>query len=411
METTAWKPVKLGQIASLRKDTVHPSAVPGAKYVGLEHIDSGEPTLARWGDAGEVSSTKSRFYPGDVLYGKLRPYLDKAVLAEFEGICSTDILVLQAGSAVSPDYLSLLLHTPAFVRHATATMTGTNHPRTKWATLRTFEVSLPPVDEQEAVVQLLRGVLNANGIRRRELDLERERKAALLAHLFAQGARGDGTRETEIGEMPESWGVTSVGALFEVQQGKQLAKRFQTGQHPYPFLRTKNVLWGRLDISELDTMDFTEAERKKLDLRPGDVLVCEGGEIGRTAIWKGEIGKCSIQNHLHRLRKKAGAPVDVRFFSYWMEAAHLLFNTYAGHGNRTTIANLSASRLKAYRMPLPDLEEQSVIADVLAACDQKVAALEREIALHNELFRVLLGELMTGQRSALPLREDTEVEA
>src|SRR5690606_13473929 len=122
METTAWKPVKLGQIASLRKDTVHPSAVPGAKYVGLEHIDSGEPTLARWGDAGEVSSTKSRFYPGDVLYGKLRPYLDKAVLAEFEGICSTDILVLQAGSAVSPDYLSLLLHTPAFVRHATATM-------------------------------------------------------------------------------------------------------------------------------------------------------------------------------------------------------------------------------------------------------------------------------------------------
>src|SRR5205809_280682 len=91
-----WRREELKNVCQLRSEIVLPVEVLGMRYVGLEHIDTGNPLLARWGDAGDVNSAKARFYPQDVLYGKLRPYLDKGVLADSDGICSTDILVFQA---------------------------------------------------------------------------------------------------------------------------------------------------------------------------------------------------------------------------------------------------------------------------------------------------------------------------
>jgi type I restriction enzyme, S subunit len=100
-----WKNVSFGEVCTLGKESVQPTDNPNINYVGLEHIDPGNPNLTRWGIASEVRSSKSKFYPGDVLYGKLRPYLDKAVLANFEGICSTDILVFKAKELIKPQFL------------------------------------------------------------------------------------------------------------------------------------------------------------------------------------------------------------------------------------------------------------------------------------------------------------------
>lgn len=91
-----WKIARLGDIIDKRNETILPQQAKeiGLRYVGLEHIDGGSIFINRWGYPEEVKSTKNRFYTGDILYGKLRPYLDKVVIAEWEGICSTDILVL-----------------------------------------------------------------------------------------------------------------------------------------------------------------------------------------------------------------------------------------------------------------------------------------------------------------------------
>src|ERR1700674_5557017 len=91
---------------------------------------------------------------------------------------------------------------------------------------------------------------------------------------------------TELGTLPPSWRVQRFDSLFAVQQGKQVSKKNRLGDNQRPFLRTKNVFWGRLDLSDLDEMHFTEAEEKRLALKPGDLLICEGGDIGRTAIWR-----------------------------------------------------------------------------------------------------------------------------
>jgi len=103
-----WEVVRLDKLCRLGRESVDPQESPEMPYVGLQHIDSGEPQLRKWGSGSEVKSSKKHFFPGDVLYGKLRPYLDKAVLAEIEGICSTDILVLKANLVLQRDFFWLM---------------------------------------------------------------------------------------------------------------------------------------------------------------------------------------------------------------------------------------------------------------------------------------------------------------
>ena len=148
--------VQLKEIANLRREGVQPkNSSKDLNFVGLKHIDSGVSILKRWGDASEVKSTKARFYPNDVLYGKLRPYLDKAVIAEMEGICSADILVFTVNSKMIPRFLVYLLHSHSLRSHAIATSSGITLPRTSWNALGEFTFTLPSLTEQEQIVSEL----------------------------------------------------------------------------------------------------------------------------------------------------------------------------------------------------------------------------------------------------------------
>jgi len=157
-----WNVVQFGKACKLSRENVDPREWPEMPYVGLKHIESGEPKLRRWGDSSEVKSSKKHFRPGDVLYGKLRPYLDKAVLAEIEGICSTDILVLKADpDHTIAEFLVHSLHTQRFLSYAVSTTTGTNLPRTRWTSLKGFKLALPPLPEQRRIAHVLSTIQRA----------------------------------------------------------------------------------------------------------------------------------------------------------------------------------------------------------------------------------------------------------
>ena len=154
----SWEVVQFKEVAGLRRENVKPEDNQNLNFVGLEHIDSAESILKRWGDASAMRSAKNHFYPDDILYGKLRAYLDKAVIAEMEGICSTDILVFTGNSKAAPRFLVYLLHTEAFVNHAVATSTGISHPRTSWDSLGKFTFPLPPLSEQRAIAAVFQAL-------------------------------------------------------------------------------------------------------------------------------------------------------------------------------------------------------------------------------------------------------------
>ncbi len=198
--------------------------------------------------------------------------------------------------------------------------------------------------------------------------------------------------ESEIGCFPASWTVDRVDSVFEIQQGKQVSKKNRVGDNQRPFLRTKNVFWNRLALNELDQMNFTEAEEARLEMRPGDLLLCEGGDIGRTAMWRGDIERCYHQNHLHRLRAINGE-IDPQFGVYWFWYSFNIAKLYFGRGNVTTIPNLSRSKLAELPMVIPPISEQKKIAHILSAVQCAIEAQERIIQTTTELKKSLMQKL------------------
>lgn len=164
------------------------------------------------------------------------------------------------------------------------------------------------------------------------------------------------------------------------------------GQHP--FLRTSNVGWGRIDLRKVDTMAFSDDEIRNKTLRSGDLLVCEGGEIGKAAIWSGEIERCGFQNHLHRLRSKTDEVVP-RFYMYYLQAGFTQLGIYEGAGNKTTIPNLSRSRLAVLQVPEPDRTQHAKIAAILLKVQRAMETEEKLIATARELKRSVMDQLFT----------------
>ncbi len=201
-------------------------------------------------------------------------------------------------------------------------------------------------------------------------------------------------QQTEIGAFPATWVVDRVDAAFDIQQGKQVSKKNRDGEHQRPFLRTKNIFWNRLELTDLDQMHFSEAEQSRLELCTNDLLVCEGGSIGRTALWNNEVDGCLYQNHLHRLRVK-GYKADPQFGVYWLWYAFDVAKLYFGRGNVTTIPNLSQSKLAELPMALPPLPEQKKIAHILSTVQRAIESQERIIQTTTELKRALMQKLFT----------------
>ena len=158
MVPEGWEKSIFGDCVKLRKEGIDPKNGRDYRYIGLEHIISGNISLEKWGKSADVKSLKSHFFPGDILYGKLRPYLDKCIFVDFEGICSTDILVFIPKKGKDGLFLSYLIHQPFFINHATSTTTGVNHPRTSWRALSKLEINLPPIEIQEQISSIITSI-------------------------------------------------------------------------------------------------------------------------------------------------------------------------------------------------------------------------------------------------------------
>jgi len=248
--------------------------------------------------------------------------------------------------------------------------------------LKEFLAPLPPLEEQRRIVARIEALMERIREARRLREQVKEDTERLWQSALAETFPRPGS------DLPAGWRWVKLGEVFEVQQGASMSPKRRLGRNPKPFLRTRNILWGAVDTSLVDEMDSTDEEAEKLSLQPGDLLVCEGGDVGRTAIWEGQLPTALYQNHIHRLRAKDDS-VEPRFIMYWMQAAYQVFLAYQGEESRTAIPNLSGRRLKEFLAPLPPLEEQRHIVARLEAVQEKIKALkEIQAATDAELQRL-----------------------
>jgi type I restriction enzyme S subunit len=161
-----------------------------------------------------------------------------------------------------------------------------------------------------------------------------------------------------------------------------------------PYLGNRAVQWGRIDIEELPRAPMTQPDLKRFRLEPGDLLVCEGGEIGRAAIWESPISECYYQKALHRLRPTRGYSVFLMMalLRLWTTTGHL-----ANFVGQTSIAHLPKAKLELVPLPVPPPPEQCAIAEALSDVDRLITALGKLIAKKRTIKQAAMHQLLTGE--------------
>lgn len=365
-----WVNFRFGEICDRVNDSYQPTDGGKTPYIGLEHISQGFPALVGFGTESEIRSSKTRFRTGDILFGKLRPYLRKAIKADFDGICSTDILAFRTKDKCESEFLKYLVHTDPFIEHAKSTTTGVQHPRTSWPSLKEFRLSLPPLHEQRTIAHILSTVQRAIEAQKRIIQTTTELKKTLLQKLFTEGLRGEPQKQTEIGLVPESWEVNRFDDFSTLQRGKDLTKaEFCAGTIP---VAGSNGIIGYHDTANVQG--------------PG-VTVGRSGSVGKVIYYQTDFWA-----HNTSLYVKNFYGNDPHFAAYYLE--HLRLDRFR---SGVSVPTLDRNQFKDMPVAVPQLNEQKEIARALGTLDHKNHFIEAKQGALTDLSHTLLHQLMTAQ--------------
>lgn len=248
------------------------------------------------------------------------------------------------------------------------------------ANLLKVEIPLPPFDEQRKIAAVLDKVSDLIAKRRQQLDRLDELVKFRFIELF-----GDVIRNSK------SWQMRVFADIASSRLGKMLDAKQQTGKCSYPYLANFNVQWFRFNLENLNQMDFDEDDRIEFELKDGDLLVCEGGEIGRCAVWHNEIQSCFFQKALHRVRCNLQI-VRPDYLAWWFKynCNHDGFAEIAGA--KATIAHLPGVKLKKLQVAVPPLELQEQFASFVAQTDKSKLAVQQGLQELEILKKSLMQE-------------------
>jgi type I restriction enzyme S subunit len=254
-----------------------------------------------------------------------------------------------------------------------------NPPSIRQTTIEEWVIPLPPLTEQKRIASLL-----ARADRLRQL----RRAANALADSLLQSVFLEMFGHIRVND--KKWELARFEDVCESRLGKMLDDKKQTGKHKRQYLRNFNVQWFQFDLSDIAEMDFDEKDRKEFRLEYGDILMCEGGEVGRCAIWRKEIEECYFQKALHRIRpnpKLVKAEYLVHLF-WWLAQTGGL----GDFTSQVTIAHLTGEKLKELVIPLPPLALQEEFARVAARVEGLRARMSEAERQAEGLFQSLLAE-------------------
>lgn len=290
---------------------------------------------------------------------------------------------------------------------------GTTFQELSTEALRSLRVPMPPRSECVSIASGLdRETARFDALiakKTRFIELLKEKRQALITHAVTKGLNPKAKMKASgvewIGEVPEHWAVCKLSYRYSVELGKMLDEKRITGQHPIPYLRNKDVQWDSINTAELPVMDIAPNEHERYTVRNGDLLVCEGGDIGRSAVWRGSDNVIGYQKALHRLRSLSPDKDCVEFYVYVLGAAKR--NGVFEEGEmKSTISHLPAEKFREYRFAFPPVDEQieimTSLKQTLGRIDLLTEKTQRSIDLLRERRAAFITAAVTGQ---IDLRE------
>jgi type I restriction enzyme S subunit len=291
-----WPTKPLGEIIEISRERIEPAEHPDTlfNYVGLESIEGHTGRLLPYQPTpgAEIKSTKNVFHPGELLYGKLRPYLNKVHLVGMEGICSTDIYVLRPRQRqVHPSFVATYLRSPSVLAVVSNAMAGANLPRVGQDVLFAIPIPVPPLGEQERIVKLLD---EADDLQKLRAQADR-RMSTMIPALF-----------NELVGNHDDFPTATVAELAEQREGSIRTGPFGSDlrhsefvEDGIPVLGIDNVVENEFRWTKPRCVTPTKFETmRRFVVFPGDVLVTIMGTVGRCVVAPADLPVCVSTKHL-----------------------------------------------------------------------------------------------------------------
>lgn len=350
-----WPSFRLDQVAEVAAGNPAPQepsdfADDGSLFIRMQDV-------GRWHHTSNLTDSTDRVSADAISKHRLRLFTAGSVLIPKSGasvnlnhraMLGCDAYVVSHLAIIVPDRRKLLpeyLYLWSLSYDPRSQAQTTSLPSLPLSLIKAATIQVPPLPDQRRVVDLLS---RAEGIVR--LRREAEKKAAELIPALFLDMFGDPATN------PKAWPVVNFASFGECRLGKMLDKKKQTSEFQRPYLRNVNVQWDRVDTYDLLTMDINPKEQATLLLREGDVLICEGGEIGRAAVWHGQIEECYYQKALHKLDPDL---TKVRpDFVVWLLWHLAQSGALLGSSTHATIAHLTGVQLKNLKVIAPPVEIQ-----------------------------------------------------
>lgn len=243
-----------------------------------------------------------------------------------------------------------------------------------------MEFPFPPMEEQKKIAARLDAVSDLLAKQKQLLSEQDTLIQSIFYDMFGDPIKNE-----------KGWKIEKLSSVSDSRLGKMLDAKKQNEANQYPYLANYNVQWFCFNLSDVRKMSFDHNEKCEFELKKGDVLVCEGGDVGRCAIWKEQIQECYFQKALHRVRCNPN-------FLNPIFLMHLFYNISICNGfekivgNKATIAHLTGVKLKALEIPVPPLELQQKFAAVAEQIETEKSKIKSAITEAQTLFNALMAE-------------------
>ncbi|MBC8557157.1 restriction endonuclease subunit S, partial [Jutongia hominis] len=255
---------------------------------------------------------------------------------------------------ILPEYLFYVVK----YMHLEKYFTGATIPHIYFKDYQHEEFNLDPIEKQVKIVTVLKKCEKIIDDRKKEMQLLDDLIKARFVEMFGDVIHND-----------RKWECQQFSDITTSRLGKMLDTKHQTGTCKYPYLANFNVQWFRFELGNLNEMDFNEKEREEFCLEDGDLLVCEGGEIGRCAVWHNQIKKCFFQKALHRVRCNQDIILP-DYLSWWFKYNCENGGFTAIEGAKATISHLTGTKMKMLDVTVPPIELQEQFVDIIHQVDK-----------------------------------------
>ncbi len=403
----------IGECATLINENCSPTEVDVVPYVGLEHIGEGSLQLTGVGRSSDVTSAKSRFRKGDVLFGKLRPYFRKVVKAPFDGICSTDIWVIRPTDLVDSGFLFYVAASTDFIDHAMRGAGGTRMPRAQWDHVTRFELELPPLPEQRRIAGVLGALDDKIELNRRMNQTLEEMARAIFKDWFVDfgpvrakiagqqpylpddiwSLFPDRLVDSQLGQIPEGWEFKRLGEICEKPQYGYTQSATDEPVGP-KFLRITDInkqAW--IDWDAVPHCEIDDADLQKYQLSKGDVLIARIADPGHGCLIEEDL-PAVFASYLIRFK-----PIDERYrryIQYWLRSGSY-WRLVEGRAAGTTRVSLNAKVLGAFPILLPPWSILAYLSVRLDSIRNRVIANADETRSLAAQRDALLPKLVSGE--------------